>query len=370
MSVPILQFGTGRLLQAHVDLFVAEARRSGQDAGPVAVVQTTDTPDARRRVDALKTGAPFPVRVQGVVGGRTVDETATVDSVAAALHASDEWPAVRRLFLEARWIVSNTADRGYEIAADERPDDPVPRSFPAKLLRLLDERRRAGAAPPVLLPLELVPENGAVLRRTVVGLARRWGVEAATVDWMADACLWTDSLVDRIVSAGLDPIGAVAEPYALWAMQDAPGFAPPCRHPAVTVTDDLRPYERLKLFILNLGHSWMAGEWLRDRAAWPDTVGAAMADPACRTALLDLYAAEIVPVFAAAGMGARAEAYVGEVVDRFANPFLAHRFADIATNHAAKVERRAGGLADFAAEVGHPGLGPRLKGLLGSAKRG
>ena len=42
------------------------------------------------------------------------------------------------------------------------------------------------------------------------------------------------------------------------------------------------------------------------------------------------------------------------------------RFADIATNHAAKVARRAGGLADFAAEVGHPGLGPRLRALMGS----
>ncbi len=366
MTVPILQFGTGRLLQAHVDLFVAEARRSGRSDGPIAVVQTTDTPDARRRVEALKTGRPVPVRVQGVSGGRTVDETVMVDSVARALHASDEWPAVRHLFREARWIVSNTADRGYEVAPDERADDPVPRSFPAKLLRLLHERWREGAPPPMMLPLELVPANGAVLRATVVDLARRWGTEASAVDWIAGACLWTDSLVDRIVSGALDPIGAVAEPYALWAMQDAPGFAPPCRHPAVTVTGDLRPYERLKLFILNLGHSWMAGRWLADPAAWPDTVGAAMADPACRAALMDIYMQEIVPIFAAAGMGARAEAYVGEVVDRFANPFLAHRFADIATNHAAKVERRAGGLAAFAAAAGHPGLGPRLRGLLGS----
>jgi tagaturonate reductase len=91
-----------------------------------------------------------------------------------------------------------------------------------------------------------------------------------------------------------------------------------------------------------------------------------MADPACRAALIDLYTQEIVPIFAAAGMGPRADAYVVEVVDRFANPFLAHRFADIATNHAAKVARRAGGLADFAAEVGHPGLGPRLRALMGS----
>jgi len=367
MTLPILQFGTGRLLQAHVDLFVSQALSQGAAAGPIVVVQTTDTPEARRRVDALKTGRPYPVRVQGIVKGRTVDETVSVASVARALHAHDEWAEVQRLFVEeARWIVSNTADRGYEIGSDERPDDPVPRSFPAKLLRLLAARRRAGATPPILMPCELVPGNGQVLRAVVADLARRWDLPADTIGWIEAECLWIDTLVDRIVSAAIDPIGAVAEPYALWAIQDVPGFEAPCRHPAVIVTDDLRPYERLKLFILNLGHTWMADRWQADRGAWPDTVGAAMVDPRCRAHLLDLYGAEIVPVFAAAGMGPRAEAYVADVVDRFANPFLDHRFADIATNHASKVVRRAGGLRDFAAEAGHPGLGPRLSALLAS----
>ena len=37
----ILQFGTSRFLQAHVDLFVHEAREDGQDVGPITIVKTT-----------------------------------------------------------------------------------------------------------------------------------------------------------------------------------------------------------------------------------------------------------------------------------------------------------------------------------------
>ena len=72
---------------------------------------------------------------------------------------------------------------------------------------------------------------------------------------------WANSLVDRIVSEPLAPAGAVAEPYALWAIEDQPGLVTPCRHPAIVVTNDLRPYLRLKLFILNLGHTYLAEVW-------------------------------------------------------------------------------------------------------------
>ena len=41
----IIQFGTSRFLQAHVDLFVHQARREGQKVGPITVVKTTPGAD-------------------------------------------------------------------------------------------------------------------------------------------------------------------------------------------------------------------------------------------------------------------------------------------------------------------------------------
>ncbi|TVR11134.1 MAG: hypothetical protein EA385_01980 [Salinarimonadaceae bacterium] len=218
--------------------------------------------------------------------------------------------------------------------------NPVPRSFPAKILRLLSRRFEAGAEPVTLLPCELVSGNGAVLRKIVGELARRWRLGADSIGFIENECLWVDSLVDRIVSQPLDPIGAVAEPYALWAIGDRAGFVAPCAHPAIKVVADIAPYERLKLFVLNLGHSYLADHWRVSDGSAQANMRKIMADDESRARLLELYDEEIIPVFAAAGMEREVRAYIGEVMERFANPFLDHRLAEIAINHAAKVERR------------------------------
>ena len=62
---------------------------------------------------------------------------------------------------------------------------------------------------------------------------------------------------------------------------------------------------------------------------------------------MDLYEKEIIPGFASRGMEAEATEYVRLTVDRFQNPFLNHRVADIANGHAEKVKRRAQGFLDW-----------------------
>ena len=76
--------------------------------------------------------------------------------------------------------------------------------------------------------------------------------------WLSDTVVWGNTLVDRIVSEPLEPAGAIAEPYALWAIEKQPGLKLPCSHPCVLLVDDLTPYEKLKLHILNLGHTVLA----------------------------------------------------------------------------------------------------------------
>lgn len=346
-GTPILQFGTSRFLQAHVGLFVGEALKRGAAVGRIAVAQTTDSPESRRRVDALKTCRPYPVLVRGIEDGVVVDRRVDVASVGAAFHARQEWPALERLFVEqARFVVSNVGDRGYELADGEPADLAVPHSFPAKLLRLLMARQAAGGAPLALLPCELVSGNGQTLRAVVLEQARRWRVGDAAMAWVADECLWIDTLVDRIVSRALEPVGAEAEPYALWAIAARPGFDPPCRHEAILVVADLGPFERLKLFILNLGHTVLADRWLGAGGPEGETVREALSGGG-RGLLEGIYAAEVLPAFAAAGMGGQAEAYVARTLERFANPFLDHRLADIAANHTAKVERRIAAFLDW-----------------------
>ena len=343
----IVQLGTSRFLQAHVDLFVHEAREEGQAVGPITVVQVSGSPERAGRVAAFGRPEGFPVVIRGLEAGRPVERTVTVRSVDRGLSAERDWEELADLVAtRAEAVVSNTGDAGYAVAARDRTPDllaggAAPASFPGKLLALLWRRWREGGRPLVLFPCELISGNGGVLRDTVLALARDAQAPADFAAWLGRDLVWADTLVDRIVSAPIEPVGAVAEPYALWAIARRPGLAgPPCRHPAIVMADDLEPYERLKLHILNLGHTVLADLWMSEARDAGETVRAMLADPDVRERLETVYRREVVPGFAARGLGEEAAAYVAATLERLLNPFLDHRVADIAQNHTIKVERR------------------------------
>lgn len=367
---PIVQFGTGRFLQAHVDLFVSQALARGQAFGGITVVQSTGSAQSSARLAAMRSAAGFPVRVRGLSRGEVVDREEWVNSIRETCHADTQWPALVACFTQASVVVSNTAEAGFRL--DDSDDaalvaDPsrVPRSFPAKLVVLLHERwQRNPAQQLTLCPTELVTHNADVLRETVLGLAKTWRLADPFLAYLQESCVWVNSLVDRIVSAPLEPVGAVAEPYALWAVERKPGMTLPCTHEDVLVVDDVTEHERLKLFILNLGHSWLVEESQRCGSA-ARTVLDAMHDPHLRDGLESVWADEVVPVFEALGMGERARAYVDVTRDRLCNPFLAHALADIAVNHEEKKRRRMQALLTLADTLGVPETQSRLRRAVG-----
>jgi tagaturonate reductase len=328
-------------------------------------------PQRARRVAAFGAPEGYPVILRGLAEDHTpVEQTVTVRSVAAGLAASTQWEALKARFgQEATYVISNTGDQGYKLAEEdsqlELNSDTRPHSFPAMLLVLLHHRWRQGGTPVTILPCELVRRNGEVLRGIIGDLARQAGAEPALLDWLLEDCLWINTLVDRIVSEPIEPVGAIAEPYALWAVERQKGLAMPFTHPDVVLTDDLEPYERLKLHILNLGHTWMAQRWLDAGSPAGLTVREVMQDPQALAALKALYAQEVVPGFAAQGLGDQAAAYIDTTLARFANPTLDHRLADIASGHAAKLEKRVAGFIDWVGER-DPALAlPRLRHLSG-----
>ncbi|MDO6963116.1 mannitol dehydrogenase family protein [Rhizobium alvei] len=347
MSItPILQFGTSRFLQAHVDLFISEAMQQDQAIGPITVVQSSGDVERARRLAALAHPDGYGVRIEGLVDGKPVRQETTVTSVIRTMSTTTDWDEIGRIFVEEVEIVlSNTGDQGYFAKpADEKRTYDQAMSFPAKLALLLEKRLLAGGKPLQIMPTELIAGNGRVLRQHVLTNARRHS--DALADWIASDVLFVNSLVDRIVSEPLEPAGAVAEPYALWAIERSDGLKAPCTHPSVQIVDDLGPIERRKLYILNLGHTYLVGRWLQsDRQA--QYVRDLMADPVARADLEQLYREEVLPVFRAVG-DMEAEAYVATTLDRFANPYLAHKLADIAQNHSQKLERRILAFMDWA----------------------
>jgi tagaturonate reductase len=359
MSNPTLQFGTSRFLQAHVDFFVAEAARHdpSKALGRITVVQSTSNAQSRARIDALRASSVYPVRIRGRRGDATIDVTVQCDSITEALNAADDWATLReRVRRDVRVIVSNTGDTGYAFFKDDIArslgENSVPRGFPAKLAVLLHDRFIAGAEPMTLLPCELVSRNGDTLRDLVIGIAKEWRADNAFILYLQRDCVWVNSLVDRIVSEPIHPVGAIAEPYALWAIERQPGMVLPCEHEDIVLTDNLAHYERLKLLLLNFVHTVLAELWLADQAAADINVRDAMRNEMWRTTLESTWRDEVLPVFDALGEQDAARAYLVDVRDRFENPFLDHRLSDIARNHAEKKQRRFKPAVELAHQLG------------------
>jgi len=349
-----VQFGTGAFLRGFVEPFLDEANRAGHFGGRVVMVGSTGS--GRDRVLAEQDGL-FTLSVQGVDGGRTIRERRVIGSVSRALSAVDEWDAVLACARdpELRLVFSNTTEVGIVLDEDDRPDLSPPRSFPGKLARFLHERAAAFDFDPargvVVLPCELIEDNGDRLRAIVLALAERWGMDGRFAAWIQAAVPFPNTLVDRIVPGTPAPAAlaeeeealgyrdgllTVAEAYRLFVIQGDDGLRgrlPFAQVPGVTVTADVGPYRERKVRMLNGTHTITApAALLCGCETVLDAVRHPLAGAFLRRALLE----EIVPTLEAPG----AEAYARAVLDRFANPYVRHALNDITLQQSMKMRVR------------------------------
>ena len=339
----ILQFGTGKFLRCFVDLFVHELNAKGQDRGGVVLVQSTGS---ERAEEFNRQCGRYHAAIRGQRQGERIDRTVEVASVARALAASSQWDEVLAVGRSdsLQLIVSNTTEAGYALQPGDSPTDGAPQSFPAKLLLVLKARFEARLPGVTVLPCELLERNADRLLDLVLDLTRLWELDDSLVEWLQHECCWSSTLVDRIVSApspgdpraATDPLFAVAEPFALWLIE---GTAPiPCglvEHPAIEQVPRLEPYYLRKVRILNGAHTALVAK------AMPlgfETVRDAVTDSDVGSWLRSLLFEEIVPVLE--GRTESPDEFAEETLQRFANPFLDHRLADIALHHSVKLETR------------------------------
>jgi len=365
----ILQFGTGKFLRCFADLFAHEANQTMQPAGRVVALQSTGT----ERAELLsRQGGRYHVAIRGLQQSEQVARLVEVQSISRALSAAHDWLQVLAVGQSEslRAIISNTTEAGYALQEeDDAGDDAPPRSFPAKLLQVLQARYRAGAAGVTILPCELYDDNADRLLLLVLEQARRWRLPEPFCGWLQGECSWRNTLVDRIVSApspgdpwaAEDPLFAVAEPFALWLIEgpaDVPGLID---HPAVRCVARLASYALRKVRILNGAHTALAA---KARPLGFETVRQAVADAEIGAWLQGLLFEEIVPTLE--GRTEEPAQFARLTLERFANPFLDHRLADIALHHEVKLQTRlAPTRAEFRQRFGR--VPKRLDEVLGNA---
>jgi fructuronate reductase len=210
-------------------------------------------------------------------------------------------------------------------------------------------RRRDPAAKLTVLCCDNMASNGDTLRKLVLQYAHL--VDRAAERRIDGTIAFPSSMVDRIVPAATaesldwaeqrlelrDEAAIVCEPFTQWVIEDRfAGARPAWEHGGALLVDDVRPYQAMKLRLLNGTHSAIAylGQ-LRDLESVSDAMRDPLVGPFARRLMTeDLRSTVTAPA------GYDVLAYCDQLLRRFENPSLAHRTQQIAMDGTQKVPVR------------------------------
>ena len=354
----VIQFGTGVLLRGLPDYFIDKANRQGIFNGRIVIVKSTESGgvDAFNEQQSLYTHA-----VRGIEEGQTIDETFINSSVSRTLSAASQWYDILEAAAspDLEVIISNTTEVGIQLVQDDIHASP-PVSFPGKLTALLYRRFQTFGNTPekglVIIPTELLPDNGKILRDIVLEQAHRAHLGANFLNWVERHNYFCSSLVDRIVpgkpseevKASIlarqgyeDNLLIMSEPYRLWAIQGGEhvrsvlSFAQADN--GVIIAPDIDIYRELKLRLLNGTHTLSVGLFY---LFGKDTVRESMEEPALESFTTRLMLDELGPAIPYEVDKSRYVPFGNQVLDRFRNPSIRHLLLDITVQYTAKMKMR------------------------------
>lgn len=358
---PILavQFGEGNFIRGYIDWMVDYLRDQRLFKGRILMVKPRPGGDW----DGInRQGGLYTVIERGISGGKPTRSRKLIQVVSGCLSPYESWDKLVDVFVsdELKIVFSNTTESGLVYRKDNAPLGTCPGTFPAQLASLLRERflRYSGAPDKglIVIPCELLIDNGTLLRAHVLRHAQdsQWGEEFKT--WISEHCLFVNTLVDRIVSGYpheeadkfMQELGyedrylTCVEPYYLLVMEaDEKKIEEvlPFKRCWLNVryTDDLTPWRLRKLRLLNALHTacvplaWMAEiEDVRSMMKDPDFA------PYVKRVLND----ELVPTLLSNMDEEEVRHYAHTVIERFLNPSVSHKLSAISINSIDKWRER------------------------------
>lgn len=354
----IVHLGTGAFHRAHQAWYTEQVlNRGGGDWGIVGA--SLRSPDIRDRLapqDGLYTlvernGDHRRYQLIGAVCGVLVAAESPRALVEQLAHP------------DIRVVTLTVTEKGYHYDPGTRGlkfDDPAVRrdleSFPAApvtalgyLAAALGQRRQDGAPGLTLLSCDNLPHNGRVLQKVLTDFVG--AAEPTLLPWIEDQVTFPSSMVDRIVPASTeadlafleqvlgvrDEAAVFTEPFSQWVIESkfARG-APDWQSVGALLTDDVMPFETMKLRLLNGSHSLIA--YLGYLAGY-DYVHQAMADPTLG-ALVEQYMDRQAQPTLQVPSGFDLDRYKRQLRHRFLNAALNHRTYQIAQDGSQKIPQR------------------------------
>lgn len=354
----VLQFGTGVLLRGLPDYFIDKANRQDLFNGRVVVVKSTNNGDSSAfdRQDGL-----YTLCVRGLENGNKIEENSINTSISRVLSANNEWSEILKCAHNPNMqiIISNTTEVGIQLVNDDVHRHP-PTSFPGKLLAFLFERYKAfdgsRQSGMVIVPTELIIDNGKKLESIVLELAHLNGLDDNFIQWLENCNYFCSSLVDRIVPGKpgaedrkqmeknfgySDELLTVSESYRLWAIEgdeyirSVLSFA--AADEGVVIEPDINLFRELKLRMLNGTHTLSCGlAWL----AGFETVREAMEHADMSGFISDLMLHEIAAGIPYPVDSKQTQEFGKKVLDRFRNPYIQHHWMSITMQYTSKMKMR------------------------------
>ncbi|HEY6632746.1 MAG TPA: mannitol dehydrogenase family protein [Rhizobiaceae bacterium] len=355
----IVHLGVGAFHRAHQAAYVDECLAAGETGWGIvgASLKSASAHDALSPQDGLYTlvecgSAGEKLRVVGSMGSILVAPR----SPQKLLDALTD-PAIRivTLTITEKAYLRNAAgelDAAHSDIAADLANPANPQTAHGFLVEALARRRLAGTTPFTILSCDNLPSNGVTLHRLLVQFAALRDPDLAR---HVESVSCPSSMVDRIVPATTDADRArvsqalgvedawpvLTEPFRQWVIEDDfPAGRPAWDKFGVQMVRDVRPFEEMKLRLLNGAHSSIAYLGL---LAGHETVAGSFGDAAIRRFVKALWE-EAVPTLPK-DAGLDTDAYTQALTERFDNTALRHRTAQIANDGSQKLPQRIIGSA-------------------------
>lgn len=354
--IKVLQFGEGNFLRAFVDHMIDVANEKEVFHGNIAIVK----PIAYGNLDRFhRQDNQYTLSLRGKEGGETkiINRVITsIDDAVCSIEEYDKYASYARLE-SLRFLISNTTESGIVYDETDSFELQPPKTFPGKCTKLLYERflyfNGAKEKGLILIPCELIEENGTTLKKYILKFARQWNLGKEFINWVEESCIFCNTLVDRIVTGYpreeaesiwkdlgyQDDLLDVCEIFGLWVIESEKDISKefPLYKAGLPVifTENQKPYRERKVRILNGAHtSFVLASFL----AGNDYVLESMEDKDIREFVIKTIYDEIIPTLTLPKE--ELIVFADSVIERFENPYIKHALLSISLNSVSKWKTR------------------------------
>ncbi len=352
----VIQFGKGNFLRGFAEWIISEMNNKLDTDMGVTIIQSVV---GSQNYTLNEQEGLYHLVTKGIKDGVASREVSLLDVVNECIDPysnPDKFMALAE-DLNNRFVISNTTEQGITYSDSDKFDVVPAMNFPAKLTQLMYRRFEVCGGDTkrgfIIIPCELIENNGANLKECVMKYCELWGLSSEFKTWIEEANFFANTLVDRIVSgfpkSGVeelyseigfeDKLVVESEPYHLWVIQGdeiiAKEFAADKAGTQVLFVDDITPYRERKVTLLNAPHTALSPVGFLSGL---DTVKECVEDEQVGAFVKRVMQEELLPTVSLPRE--ELEQFAKDVVDRFSNPYIRHMITGIMLNSFSKYKSR------------------------------